>query len=328
MTSVNCISNKIIRSSSKQTINTISISNDNKKLVVGQDYGKPNDPTLSIFDIETGECIEVIERTENSTNSVYSVLFDKNDNEIIYYIKHKESEYLYIAHNISTKEKNVFYKSTNKNITLKLSYDNLGNLLLTDLIPKLFVFDGITIVDRKDLYLGSELKEVTELNKVIMILSPSGSELLIGNAVKGKILVYSIDKKEITHSFSGDFGYLKSLYYDQAGNCLLAIKENYQLIAWDTKMLTLYNEEKCNRMKQILSCYCNSDYGIFMFGMSTSYIDVISLETMRSIYDDDIQDGRVYDVCLSTDGTKLVSAGEGGKIVVRDIEIGVLESAR
>ena len=321
MSTVNCINHQVIQSSSKSVIWSISISADDKLLTVGQTAGQDGKPTLSLIEIATGKCIAVIEKSQNTLNSVYNVLFDRKNPQLLYYTCQIGAEYIVNAYNLATQAKKTLHRTGNKNIDLKLSADNNGNVLIPDSNAKLISFGGDEIVQAIDVDLTDMIKNTTDINKAVMNLSPSGQEIAIANAEKGKVFFYSIPEKKIINEFCGSFDYLETFAYDPKYRYGLAIKSNHQLIVWDLNTSQLHIESKCEYINGVLSININPTFDLFTVGMITPFTLIFDLNLGKRFYKDDYQNGRVYDVCFTSDGKKLISAGEDGKIVIRELEI-------
>src|SRR5690554_8100239 len=80
-------------------IETMACTSDSQKLIIGQVATDENIPTLSIIDIESGKTLRIIEESDNYENSIWKLVIDKNDMNIVY-LKQIHNRFYIITYNM------------------------------------------------------------------------------------------------------------------------------------------------------------------------------------------------------------------------------------
>src|SRR5690554_490140 len=90
----------------------MACTSDSQKLIIGQVATDENIPTLSIIDIESGKTLRIIEESDNYENSIWKLVIDKNDMNIVY-LKQIHNRFYIITYNMKTEEKKLLMETEN-----------------------------------------------------------------------------------------------------------------------------------------------------------------------------------------------------------------------
>jgi len=302
-------------------IETMVCTSDSKKLVIGQVATDEEIPTLSVIDIESGEIIKVIEKSDNFEDTVWKVVIDKKD-EYIVYLKQVYDGYQIISYNVSTEEKKLLMETKNDDKYKGFIIGHNNELVMgIDNIINFFDLSSNTLT--KSIRLDEEKTITGETHcYTSLAFSPDGNLMAVGGLKNGEVLLYELQAEQIIHRFSANFEYPRRIAFDPFGNFLFVLDYwTHGVFIWNLETYERYMDDYFNEKRDLVT---NIDFEPgnpqnIVMGMITSIVKVVDFKKARVLFRDELHKGRVYNVLFTPDGKKLISSGEDWYIAIRSV---------
>ncbi len=302
----------------KSPIESIACTPDSTTLAVGLAATENKTPTLALLDISSGEIIKVIEQSDNFNNSVWKLIIDQTGRYLIYLkqIYNGDNRYNLVSYNMETGEKSIImdvenndkYKGFIVTPDNKLSIGIDNKIQKWDIANKCII-EEINIIEEKNI---SDPRCYTSLS-----YSSDNKLIAIGGIRSEEILIYDIERKTITNRIGLKIRFPKKIYFTN-NNKHLFIADYWQkgFFAWDFDKSEYYLSETYNEDMELISCF-DIHNELSVIGMKTSVVRILKTMEGKTLFRDKLHSGRVNDVIITPDNSKIVSAGEDGQIIVR-----------
>jgi WD40 repeat protein len=298
------------------------VSPDSKVLAVAQISGLDKCPTLSLSDLETGKTNRVIEKSVGGKNSVWKVKFDKTGSKLTYIFQYVGKFSLIMYDLIKNK------RETIKEVERQLEFNGyaINPLDGTLVIPtkknslEFWELEAKRIANK--VKLKESLNPVSIDASIIISFSPDGKYLAIGGMEDGNVFLYNTENYELIRKLRAPFKFPRQVLFDNKSELIVAV-DFWQkgVFIWDVQSGERYLEEAFDehRLKVICSSV-SPDSNYIALGYSTSRFVMFDLKTGDSLFRDKLHEARIYDICITPDGKKLITAGEDWQVVVRSME--------
>ncbi|XHX78804.1 MAG: WD40 repeat domain-containing protein [Stenomitos frigidus ULC029] len=305
----------------KRAVNSIAFSADGKLLAIAQESGREDSPTLSLVRTETGECVQIIERTEECSNGVYRVVFDTARNQLIY-VAQANGGFSLNIYNLDLGTRESLDTCRKPMMQHGLSLDKNNHYLLVAGLPiKLWDLEtgklAKSISIQKD-----EMDEDNELDSLISaVLSANSKHVIVGGIEQGNIALYDVKTENFIKNYTGSFEDIQQVAFNHTGQQVAAVSSyGHGIFLWNTTngkriLESIFNED----IDLIWAISFSPKENYLALGHVSSYMVLYNSDDGSEIIADKLHDGRVYDVCFSSDGKLLASAGEDAKIFIRSL---------
>ena len=305
-------------------IEAMVCTSDSQKLIIGQVATDEEIPTLSVIDIESGEIIKVIEKSDDWENTVWRLVIDKND-EYIVYLKQVFDGYQIVTYNLKTEEKKLMMEIENDdkykgfiigpNDELVMGIDNIINFFdlgSNKLIKSIRLDEEKTISEKTHCYSS-------------LAFSPDGKLMAVGGLKNGEVLLYDLQTEQIINRFSANFEYPRRIVFDPTGKLLFVLDYwTHGVFIWNIETYERYMHHVFNEKWRSIYCmdFDPKDSKKIAMGTIRKSVEVIKIrsgEEPEEIFYDKLHKARVYNVLFTPDGKKLISSGEDWHIVIRSV---------
>ena len=302
-------------------IETMVCTSDSKKLIIGQVATDEEIPTLSVIDIDSGEIIMVIEKSDDWENTVWKLVIDKND-EYIVYLKQVFDRYQIVTYNLKTEEKKLLMETNVDNKYLGFIIGPNNELVMgIDNIINFFDLASNKLI--KSIRLDEEKTITGETYcHTSLAFSPDGNLMAVGGLKNGEVLLYDLQAQQIINRFSANFEYPRRIAIDPTGKFFFVLDYyTHGVFIWDLDTYERYMEEFFNEKTELITSidFDPKNPKQVAMGMITSIVYVVDIEKPKDLFVDELHKARVYNVLFTPDGKKLISSGEDWHIVIRSV---------
>jgi len=156
-----------------------------------------------------------------------------------------------------------------------------------------------------------------------LAFSPNGNLLAIGGFNKGEVLLYDLQEERIINRLLANFDYPREIVFDPAGKYIFVLDYWTQgMFIWKQDTYIRHEDTLFNERWRGINCidFDPKNPRNVVMGMNSSIVKVVDIEDPKEIFKDEMHKGRVYNVSFTPDGKKLISSGEDGQIIVRNVE--------
>ncbi|MES0491499.1 MAG: hypothetical protein ABUK01_16005 [Leptospirales bacterium] len=300
---------------------SVDCSPDSRLLAIGQIFGNDGSPTLSLWNLESGTLDFSIEESQDSENSVYKVIFNKNGNNLIYVLQYGE-DFLLILYLLDKREKFIIKKAQYIEELLGHNF-NLANELL--IIPA--AENGLEFWSLEPPKMVENVKIQEKLIPIYSdafiapCFSPDGKYLALGGMKEGAIFIYDTENYKLIQELNASFSFPGQILFDNHSRLVIAI-DFWQkgVFVWDVKSGERYLEDDFDEHVLKVSCSAISPNNKYLaFGYNTGRIVLFDIGNGERLFSDKLHDARTYNICFTPDGNNLISAGEDWQIIVRSM---------
>jgi len=301
---------------------SIDCSLDSQFLAVAQISGRDGCPTLSLVDLDTGKTNKIIEKSSDGKNSVWKVKFNMTSSKLIY-IFQLVGKFSLISYDLKIDERQVIKKAERQVELNGYTIEPNDDLLVLPTKENSLEFWNLEDLNvLKKVKLKESLEPISIDASIILAYSLNGIFLALGGTKEGTILIYNADNYELIHKLFASFNFPGQILFDNKSELLVTI-DFWQrgVFIWDVRKGERYLSKKFNKDLLKASCLAISpDNQNIVLGYKTGRVVVFNLETGERLFSGKLHDARIYDICITSDGKKLISAGEDWEIVVTSIE--------
>lgn len=302
-------------------IASIDCSSDSKFLAIGQ-YASGDLPTLSLLNLETGNVEKKIVLSKSGMNSVFKVKFMDDDTKLVY-LEQPEIGQKLMECNLQTDEnQELFYDKDDDSLGHDISTNKINNRIITGTTKLQLYQDELN----NDFF--EFLKKLDTFNDSTKVytgcFSNDGNIIAIGGLKEGTIIFFNINECKIEKEFTAPFHYPSRICLSP-DNRFMAVADFWEkgLFIWDLQHDQRYIDDLFDEEYQAVRCINFSpDSRYLAVGYSTSFVEVWDLydpDAINPVIHDELHEERIFDILFTPDGNKLISAGEDGKIVVREL---------
>lgn len=310
----------------KSPVESIACNIDNRTLIVGQAATELDTPTLSMIDINNGEVIKTIEKSSNFNNSVWKLLIDKTGEYIVYLkqLYNGDNRYNIVIYNIKTEEKTVILDVENNDQYKSLIITPENKLVIG--IDNTIQFWNIEHKERIEVITINEEKDIDDPHCYLSLAFTSDNHLMaIGGLKEEQILIFDLVKKEIINRVSINFSFPRSIQFNNTDKYLF-IADYWQggFYVWSFDESSFYLDDMYNDEMELITTFAlnkNGNNEWLSVGMKTSIVKIINSFEGKTLFKDKIHTGRISSVIFTPDNKKLISAGEDGQIIIRNVEV-------
>ena len=137
------------------------------------------------------------------------------------------------------------------------------------------------------------------------------------------IRVYDVESGEPAQTLRGAPSAVRSLRLDAEGAYLAAIEQySHGVFVWD---LRTGARHLASRFDDSMDGYWSLRFhpgGQHLgLGMLSGYVEMVELEDGRTVWDERVHAGRVWDVAFTPDGGRMASGGDDGMVCLLDSRV-------
>ncbi|SHN32784.1 WD40 repeat domain-containing protein [Chitinophaga sp. CF418] len=316
----------------KEAVLSMAVSPDGKWLAVGKIVDADRNPSLTIWDTNTWEC--VAEEEAGNVSSIVSLSFNRHSSTLAYltaedHIRFFDLKDMYLTREMAwDKPYKVRYGAhedllmvTGRDLSI-LDKDDIEVFNYSDykgyehtegLSPELF----------RDYYgMSDQLEKVSYGNKPVVaaFLQEDSAVIITGNN-EDKFSVYDIKSGKRKEQYPGGIiqaGYMET---DKAEKYLLVIGLlPYADLMWELPEMKRVLSENMNEEFPGSSAFrFHPSSRLFAFGGSGGKVFLRSIETGEFLMEKDIHKREVRALGFSADGKMLISGSADGRVVLTDI---------
>jgi WD40 repeat protein len=306
---------------SNRAINSIDFSSDGKLLAIGQQSGQDKSSTLSIFNVDSGELVNTLEKTISHAGSIYKVAFAPHNNQLAY-VRQRSEDFQLKIYDFDRKKTKVLARDDEPLMQGGLAFDASGKYLMVS-GRKIKLLDAKTYKLSKTISTQKANKETTDDTNIIIsaAISPDGKYVAVGGEEKERIVIFDVTDSSVSQRLAFPFKAVDHIGFDISGQHIAAMDYyGNGLYMWDIRTGQRYLEEVFNDdMPPIYSMRFSHSTRHLALGLVNSYVILYDLTNGEELLTDHLHRGRVTDVCFSPDGKILVSAGEDNQIFIRHL---------
>jgi len=316
----------------KESVLSMAVSPDGKWLAVGKIVDKDRNPSLTIWDTDTWQC--VAEGEAGRVSSIVSLSFNRHSNTLAYLtagdsIRFFDMKNMYLQQEMPFDRPHAICYAAHKDLLLVIGRDVC---ILDKDDVEVFNYDkympykqtkGMPPDLLKDYYKMPDWIETASYGNrplVAAFIKQDSAVIITGNN-ENKFSVYDIESGELIEQHPGGILQADYIEIDQSEKYMLVIgRLPYADLMW-----------KLPEMKRLLPENMNEDFPgssafrfhpsarFFAFGGSGGKVFIRSIETGEFMMEKGIHHGEVSALQFSADGKLLISGSADGRVVITDI---------
>lgn len=288
----------------KADVLSMAVSPDGKWLAVGKIVDAGHNPSLTIWNTATWEC--VVEEEGGCVSSILSVSFDRHSNRLAYVTSEDFIRFFDLKHMFLQKE---------------LSYDRphiVRYALHKDLL--LVIGKDVAVLDKDDVMLWNMIPDwvktgyFTDFPLGAVFYEEDSAVILTGNN-DNKYSVYDIKSGKRKKQYPGGVKEATCLEIDKSGKYLFTLgRQLYEELLWELPDMKRLLPELAG-----YSSFCFHPSSRFFAVGSAGTVFLMSISKGDILMEKDIQREGISALQFSADGKLLISGGTDGRVIITDI---------